>query len=385
MLGLTQKRTTGSLPGTTYRQMFVMKSLVIVLVSALILSIGAIGLGHTNPLPLGDGKISQTPKVGSVFSCRTSFFGGGAHRRGEWIMANTWDPEGKPRVDGQIRWPNSSITVSVEGDKRVVRANNLPKHATGQFPISSSDDAYRYDRNPNSIQEQDIVLMLPAVPVIARVSTCVRMGMIGFALTGVAIYNALDARGRDAPAHEIQDLCNGHPQRTGQYHYHDYSKCITDTRSEAGGHSDLLGFAIDGFGIYGPFGDGGKELHVKDLDECHGHPHQVKWDGKPKAIYHYHFTAEYPYTMGCFRGDLTKVSVRNSANERRGGRPERGLGPRRRAVLRAAAQELGVSVSDLRGAIGPPPPDFANAARVLGIEEAKIRAAMRRARQRMRP
>ena len=186
-----------------------MKSIVIGLVSALMLSIGPIGLGHTYPLPLGDGKISQTPKVGYVFSCRTSFFGGGAHRRGEWIKANTWDPADKPRVDGQIMWPGSSITVSVVGDKRVVRANNLPKHATGQFPISPIDDAYQYDRNPNSIEEQDIILILPAVPSMARVPTCVPMGMIGFALTGVAIYNALDARGRDAPAHEIQDSCNG--------------------------------------------------------------------------------------------------------------------------------------------------------------------------------
>ena len=362
-----------------------MKSIVIGLVSSLMLSIGPIGLGHTHLLPLGDGKISQTPKVGYIFSCRTSFFGGGAHRRGEWIKADTWDPANKPRVDGQIMWPNSSITVFVVGDKRVVRANNLPKHPTGQFPISPIDDAYRYDRNPNSIEEQDIILILPAVPSMAQSPTCVPMGMIGFALAGVAIYNALDAQGRDAPAHEIQDSCNGHPQRTGQYHYHDYSKCITDTRSEAGGHSDLLGYAIDGFGIYGPFGEGGKELHIRDLDECHGHTRQVKWDGKPKAIYHYHFTAAYPYTMGCFRGDLTKVTVRNSANERRSGGPGQGPGPRRRAALRAAAEELGVSVSDLRAAIGPPPPDFANAARVLGIEESKIRAAMRRTRQQMRP
>ena len=37
-------------------------------------------------------------------------------------------------------------------------------------------------------------------------------------------------------------------------------------------------------------------------------------------------------------------------------------------------------MDDLRAAIGPPPPDFANAARVLGIDEDRIRAAIRRAR-----
>ena len=62
------------------------------------------------------------------------------------------------------------------------------------------------------------------------------------------------------------------------------------------------------FGIYGRFGEDGETLS-NDLDECHGHTHeiegdgkQIEWDGKQVEMYHYHATYEYPYTIGCFRG-----------------------------------------------------------------------------------
>ena len=44
------------------------------------------------------------------------------------------------------------------------------------------------------------------------------MGMVGIALNGVVVYNALDDAGRDAAAYEVQDQCGGHPQGSGEYH-----------------------------------------------------------------------------------------------------------------------------------------------------------------------
>ncbi len=280
--------------------------------------------------PLGDGKISTSAKRGYVFSCQQHFNAnaGGAHRKGEWIGSTSYDPNAKPTVDGSIPWP-SEITVSLEGNQRVVRANNLPKHKTGQFPVASADDAYRYDRNPNSITEQDILLKLPALPQEAASPSCVPMGMIGFMLSGAALFNAVDAVGRDAPAWEIQDICSGHPERSGQYHYHDLSPCIKDTRSGPGGQSDLLGYALDGFGIFGKYGENGKVLTNADLDACHGRVSTVMWNGKPTKIYHYVMTDEYPYSIGCFRGQ----PVRTAQNGRKpprfagmGNRPPRRFG-----------------------------------------------------------
>jgi hypothetical protein len=216
------------------------------------------------------------------------------------------------------------------------------------------------------------------------------MGIIGFALTNVAIYNALDARGRDAPGYEIQDRCSGHPQRTGQYHYHDYSPCVTDRGGQPGGHSSLVGYALDGFGIFGPRDVNGKIVTNADLDACHGHTHEIVWDGKRTKMYHYHYTYQYPYSDGCYRGKVDSALLSRGGPD---GPPQAGLpgggpnggprggpggGPRggQGGGLAAAAAELGVSVDALRRAVGPPPPDFAAAARKLGISERRIRDAM---------
>jgi hypothetical protein len=161
------------------------------LLTAAVSVLGCLPLS-ADTLPLGDGRISTAPAVGSVYSCQTRFAGGGAQGTGPWIHGDSWDPDGKPRVDGAVRWPNANTRIRVEGDRRIVRANNLPRHATGRFPIQPGDDGYRYDRNPNSIRTQSILLDMPASPALASRPNCVPMGMIGFALTGVALFNALD-------------------------------------------------------------------------------------------------------------------------------------------------------------------------------------------------
>ena len=351
-------------------------------------------------LPLGDGKLFQGPKVGYLYSCLSDFRGHGAAHGGPWIQGDSWTPSVKPVVQGAVAWPGSRISISLEGDKRVIRANDLPQHTTGVYPIQPSDPAYQYDHNPNTIQAQDFLLSLPASPTTAATPGCLPMGMIGFALTGVAIFDAVDAAGRDAAAHEVQDHCDGHPQIEGQYHYHGPSPCMRDAAGAAGRHSDLIGYALDGYGIYGEHGEGGKLLHDSDLDACHGHTHAILWDGHMQVMYHYHLTPEYPYTLGCFHGNvdpslLRRVGTREGQG---GGPPRRGApsgeqgpgmqggppgGPPRGepAAFDRAAQILGITPDRLHSALGPPPPDLAQAAASLGISEASLRQALREAHQ----
>ena len=54
--------------------------------------------------------------------------------------------------------------------------------------------------------------------------------------------------------------------------------------------------------LYGKLGTGGVALKDSDLDACHGHTHAVLFHGTTQTIYHYHATAEYPYTLGCYKG-----------------------------------------------------------------------------------
>ena len=276
------------------------------------------GFASAHDLPLGDGKYGSKARKGYVFSCQTRFNSNqGAQAYGDWLnkAAGTWDPEKKPMVDGAVNWP-SEISFTVEGNKRVIRGNGLPWHPTGTYPVSGSDDAYKFDRNPNRIQAKTVLLTLDVNPPLAKSPSCVPMGMIGFSLTGAKIFNALDARGDDAPAHEIQDSCDGHPERSGEYHYHSQPPCLHDSKSGPNGHSDLLGYALDGFGMYGPQDANGKQLSSADLDECHGHTGPVSWDGKVATMYHYHFTADYPYTIGCFRGNAVQVAGQRAGQSR---------------------------------------------------------------------
>lgn len=293
----------------------------------------------TTRLALGDNKASSSPQQGYVYACRTQFNGGGAQGTGNWMNGDgTWDLTKKTTVDGSVTWPYS-FTITVQGTERVFVSNDLPDHATGNYPISPSDDAYQVDRNPNSIEEQAVQFNVPANPILAVQPTCVG-GEIGIMLSGVIVFSSFDAEGRDAVAHEVQDNCDGHPQESGYYHYHSLSNCIEDTSS---GHSALVGYAFDGFGIYGYYGEDGKEITNADLDECHGHSHIIEWDGQAVEMYHYHATREFPYVVGCFRG-TPSVTALTAQGGGQGNPPQNGGQPQ-----------------GPQGAVGLPPQEALNA------------------------
>jgi hypothetical protein len=253
-------------------------------------------------LPLGDGHVGSTARVGYVDACQTSFppGGGGAFRDGPWIHGATWDATAKLAVQGSVSWPQARYAVTVSGDRRIFTTNDLPERfTTGVFPIAATDPAFAYDRNPNTIGTQSISYAVPAHPTIAASPTCLNMGAIGVLSDGVVLFNALDAEGRDAVAHEVLDRCGGHPERSGTYHHHDIPPCLLAT---ATGTSTLVGYARDGFGVYVERDAQGNLPTDADLDACHGRTGPVTWDGGQVTMYHYVATAEYPFTLGCYRG-----------------------------------------------------------------------------------
>ncbi len=228
-------------------------------------------------LPLGNQKFSDSPRRGYVYLCNEPM-GGPAVAGGPWIdeEAGTWNAEEKPEVPGMVDWPGE-FEIGEGGEVRGISGNDLPDHPTGEFPIPTDSEAYEYDRNPNEISAQEVALELPLNPIEQNEPQCMG-GEAGILLTGVALFNGFDANGADAVAHEIQDSCGGHPQMTGVYHYHAQSSCSTDNQPGQE-HSPLIGYALDGFGIYGHHGERGEVLANADLDECHGHTHEIEWNG----------------------------------------------------------------------------------------------------------
>ncbi len=360
-------------------------------------------------LPLGDGKLSSGPKAGYIWACHTDPGRGGARHAGAWLdeAAGTFDLTKKTVVEGAVTWPHS-FRIAIQGDTRVIAWNDLPDHPTGIFPIQPGDPAYRYDTNPNSISAQDMRIALPLAPQLAAEPTCAP-NAVGVLLSGVVLFNALDAGGRDAVAHETQDACQGHPRQFGVYHYHDASPCVLKELDSGSGPSQLIGYAVDGFGIYGPRDENGRTLSSADLDACHGRTSEVTWDGKKVVMYHYVATLDFPYTIGCLKGSWSRDTVRTISGPPprkmgrgpggfrqgngvlagagggpgfqslpgtgRGDRPQAG-GWGGRPDLTVAAHRLGISVVTLRRALGPPPPNLRISAARLGISVAELRSAL---------
>lgn len=256
-------------------------------------------------LPVGTDKyVTDGPKKGYVYSCITNFNGGGADVMGPWFNSGgtTYDLTKKVAVEGKVKW-DSSFSEKVSGSKRILKGNGLPPDPSGVFPVQSDDPAYQYDRNPNTISSYTLAASLPADPTQASKPSCVG-GTIGVAKTGIPIFSAFDAGGRDAVAWETQDRCDAHPEMTGQYHYHSLSACIaaqTDTGGDPNS-SELIGWALDGFGIYVERDSSGTMLSSADLDACHGRTSTVEWDGQQVEMYHYVATLDFPYLVACYRG-----------------------------------------------------------------------------------
>ena len=183
---------------------------------------------------------------------------------------------------------NSNAKVSISGQFLEVRSNGIPNHPTGSYPN---------EHNPNSILVQDYHFRIPLKPKLAARTTSLPFGPIGVAVNGIPFYNPYNAEGRDAvfgPNAEIFDSCCGHPDPMGRYHYHKYPICVNSPfRDPSGQHSPLIGWAFDGFAIYGPNGENGQP--PLDLDRCNGHIDSVHG-------YHYHVTSKFPYVLGAYRG-----------------------------------------------------------------------------------
>ena len=141
--------------------------------------------------------------------------------------------------------------------------------------------------------EQTILIPTEPVP-LEKPARIGRRGNIGVALNGVLF-------GPAAPIDFILstytlgvfDACGGHTNPHEGYHYHAAVGC-SEIADEPDGHPALIGYALDGYGIYSQYDDG--DL-AKNLDECGGEIDDVRG-------YHYHASAPgNNEIIGCYRGE----------------------------------------------------------------------------------
>ena len=195
-------------------------------------------------------------------------------------------------------------SVTSDGTFITIKTKGIPDHQSTYYAPSNvlyenySGNTFGggvFKKNPNAIVEQRFTFKIPLNPVMATNHASTPLGAIGVALNGVALFNQYASPNNQALTTEMNsfDRYYGHPQATGQYHYHVEPLYLTTVKSTKSG---LMGFLLDGFPVYGPQEESGKTVVNSDLDVFHGHTHATV--DFPKGIYHYHFTDEVPYLNG---------------------------------------------------------------------------------------
>jgi len=118
--------------------------------------------------------------------------------------------------------------------------------------------------NPNIPSNQNFLFKITRNPQAnSGTATVTPMGHIGVWSNGVSIfnpkdgfsYNSLGIWNRNAIVAEAMsfDNCLGHPAPNGEYHHHLNPTCLYDD-SIGLVHSSIIGYAFDGFPIYGGYG-----------------------------------------------------------------------------------------------------------------------------------
>jgi hypothetical protein len=204
-------------------------------------------------------------------------------------------------------------------------------------------------------------------------------GSIATAVNGVAIFGPEDSNGEDvviatysSPTVQPRlEMCDAHSEPNGgTYHYHADGNCIhwhpgsgqtmanyDFSKVDSSTHSKILGFAPDGFPIYGSYGydDDGKTIReitssyrlkdgadgsngqedqeyvdgLGDLDECNGRVGPTP--EFPDGIYHYYSTKHngegdwgFPYFPLCYMGVVASSGGMTSGGTGGGGLPPSG-------------------------------------------------------------
>jgi len=191
---------------------------------------------------------------------------------------------------------SSAVTISVDGNYVVLNSKDRPNHKSAYFPTTDSMyEAYNdtgFHQAPGTIIQQNLTFRIPVSPTAASTHQATQGGPIGISLNGVPMFNQYNGQHQPLTSEIASfDQWKGHPQMTGQYHYHAEPTYLTHLY----GDSTLIGFLLDGFPVYGPR-ENGYLITNDSLDVYHGHFSRTA--DYPNGIYHYHITADAPYING---------------------------------------------------------------------------------------
>lgn len=172
-------------------------------------------------------------------------------------LAQTTEPALTSWIKSTGRGYNNYLTnvqkIDYSANYVYIKAASIPSYSIGPWKA-----------NPNSPTDLNSLYKIPRKPKEQTgAKTAVPLGAIGIWSNGVTMFNADDAQSynnkgiwkRNAYVFEkiSFDSCNGHPAPNGAYHHHVNPICLYNTKDNTN-HSPIIGYAFDGFPVYGPFG-----------------------------------------------------------------------------------------------------------------------------------
>ncbi|WP_415888513.1 YHYH protein [Neptuniibacter sp. SY11_33] len=291
----------------------------------------------------------------------------------------------------------AAALISIEGEYRVIHSDGKPDHETGRFPNRN---------NPHSVVSRSKTYRVAANPIYKEQTYALGLWPFGVALNGIPFDpGAAEFWQRDVRSgwqYEAlggavnlgMDWNNAHVQPTGTYHYHGLPIGLLERFTHMKGPVHI-GYAADGFPIYGPMGysdpkdmdssivelkgsyrikqgnrnggPGGRYdgsfiqdyEYIKglgNLDDCNGRFGVTP--EYPEGTYYYVITDQFPFIPRCFHGEPDRSFMRggpqpggsqgmrtHSNNDRDHGRNRPMGGPPQEAITACIGKREGDKVS----------------------------------------
>jgi hypothetical protein len=169
----------------------------------------------------------------------------------------------------------------------------------------------------------DYEIPIPLEPALATDVTTID-NAIAVAINGIPIYD-YSSQGELDPAEydpsvdtsvngEL-DVCGGHAGRGDDYHYHVAPSCMLDAMANPG-DATVIGWAFDGYPLYGDRNPDGSTIAADTLDICNG-------QADATFGHRYHTSSAAPYIVQCLVGevDLDRYSPVPPLDAGNGARP----------------------------------------------------------------
>lgn len=205
----------------------------------------------------------------------------------------------------------NQVTITVEGDTRVIRSNGMPDHRPGQFPNRG---------NPHSLFPQANEFRMTTKPQDSGQLTPARGAWFGVAVNGVPFEPGTAEFWNGDPRWTYEalggyinlgiDQHNAHVQPSGAYHYHALPTGLIKNLGGDDKTMRLIGWAADGYPIYSANAHERADDSSSPLKNMKS-SYQLKEgqrDGGPGGKPDGRFTSDFEYVPGT--GDLDEYNGR---------------------------------------------------------------------------